>query len=123
MHLPILWRFRLLRALHAKGSSENRRALGVQQRLEGGNARYNPLNTTEPWPGAWNYNAVGVKNYPSGAAGIAATAATFTNGLYWGIVKDFRAGTKTARQIITDNAAEYDKWGGAGYAQKLLGLL
>jgi hypothetical protein len=111
MHLPFLWRFRLLRAIHAKGSWQNRRLLGAWARAEGGSARYNPLNTTEPWPGATNYNSVGVKNYPSGATGIAATAATLVNGRYPGIVRDLRDGTKDARQIVTGNAVEFHTWG------------
>lgn len=123
MHLPLLWKFRLLRALHARGVSENRIVLGAQARLEGGTARYNPLNTTEPWPGATDYNSVGVKNYPNGAAGIAATAKTFTNGYYNGIVADLRKGDLSARAIVQRNAAEYDKWGGPGYSTKLLALL
>lgn len=111
MHLPFLWRFRLLRAIHAKGSWQNRRLLGAWARAEGGSARYNPLNTTQPWPRAWDYNTAGVKDYWSGADGIGATAATLTNGYYSGIVADLRSGTKNARQIATDNAAEFDKWG------------
>lgn len=44
---------------------------------EGGEALNNMLNTTEQWPGAWNYNSVGVKNYPNEEAGVEATAKTF----------------------------------------------
>lgn len=120
-HLPLLWRFRLLRAIHAKGVVENRKLLGAWARAEGGSARWNPLNTTEPWPGSWNYNSAGVKDYRTGADGIAATAATLTNGFYWSIVHDLRAGKKSARQIVTDNAAEFDKWGTG--AQHVLALL
>jgi hypothetical protein len=124
MHLPILWKFRLLKALHAKGSRENRKVLAAQARAEGGTASYNPLNTTQPWPGATPYNNVGsghVWNYPSGAAGIAATATTFANGHYNGIVADLRSGQWTARQIVTRNAAEYDTWGTG--ATRILELL
>src|SRR5207244_3664875 len=66
MHYPLLWRFRLLRALRAKGSWQNRKLLGAQARAEGGNARFNPLNTTEPWPLSWPYNIAGVRNYRTG---------------------------------------------------------
>jgi len=121
MHLPFMWRFRLLRAIHAKGVSENRRLLGAWARAEGGTARYNPLNTTEPWPGSTDYNSVHVKNYPTGAAGIAATAATLVNGHYDGIVADLRAGKYTAREIVRWNAAEFDTWGTG--AQRILALL
>lgn len=113
MHTPVAWKFRLLRAIHASGYRANRKLLRAWARAEGGTARYNPLNTTEPWPGSTDYNSVGVKNYPSGAAGIAATAATLVNGHYNGIVADLRRRKdhKTARQIVTDNAAEFDTWG------------
>ncbi len=121
MHLPPLWKFRLLRALHAKGSAENRRLLAAWARAEGGSAKNNPLNTTEPWPGATSYNSAGVKNYPTGAAGIAATAATLVNGYYPGIVADLRGGKLTARAIVTRNAAEFDKWGTG--ASRVLSLL
>ena len=121
MHFPILWRFRLLRAIHAKGVWQNRRLLGAWARAEGGTARYNPLNTTQPWPGATDYNSAHVKNYPTGAAGIAATATTLVNGHYDGIVADLRAGKKNARAIVADNAAEFDVWG--THASHILPLL
>ena len=111
MHYPPLWRFRLLRALKAKGSSENRRLLGAWATAEGGSARYNPLNTTQPWLGASNYNHVGVKNYPSAKAGIAATAATLTNGYYNGIVTCLRHGRWPAEHVVKSYAGEFDTWG------------
>lgn len=121
MHLPLLWRFRLLRAIHAKGSAENRRLLGAWARAEGGSARYNPLNTTEPWPGATDYNSVHVRNYRSGADGIAATAATLENGYYKGIVHDLQDGTLPAKMIVQRNAAEFSTWGtGATHILALL---
>lgn len=111
MHLPYLWRYRLLRKLHAPYWRGNRRLLSAWATAEGGSARFNPLNTTEPWPGATDYNSAGVKNYPSGADGIAATYRTLVNGYYPGIVRDLRAGRLTAAQIVTRNEAEFDKWG------------
>ena len=116
-----MWKFRLLRALRAKGNAANRQVLAAQAKVEGGNARYNPCNTEWKLPRSWNYNKAGVQNYASGADGIHATALTFTDGHYWGIVEDFRQGTKSARQIITDNAAEWDTWGTG--AAKMLAVL
>lgn len=106
-----MWRFRLLRAIHAKGSSSNRQLLAAWAKAEGGTATYNPLNTTEPWPGSTNYNSVGVRNYPTGAAGIAATAATLVNGHYDGIVSCLRAGSFSAKQIVQQHGPEFDTWG------------
>lgn len=101
----------MLRAIHAKGQAPNRQLLAAWAKAEGGTATYNPLNTTEPWPGATDYNSVGVKNYPTGAAGIAATAATLVNGHYPGIVHDLRAGGFTAVQMVERNAPQFDTWG------------
>ena len=56
--------------------------LVAQGAKEGSGAVWNMLDTTEPAPGASDYNSAGVKNYPSEAAGYAATLATFTNGHY-----------------------------------------
>ena len=121
MHFPLMWRFRLLAAIHAKGSLQNRKLLAAWARAEGGSARYNPLNTTQPWPGATDYNSVHVRNYPSGAAGIAATAATLTNGHYDRLVADMRAGGHTARQLVERNGSQFDTWGtGASHILALL---
>lgn len=110
-HLPLLWRFRLLWAIKAKGNVQNRLLLRAWAQGEGGNAAYNPLNTTQPWPGATDYNPDGVRNYPSGKAGIAATAETLLNGHYPKIVANFRKGTKSAVQMVNDAADEFDVWG------------
>lgn len=110
-HLPLLWRFRVLRGIKGKGSGENRRFLGAWQLAEGGTAAFNPLNTTEPWAGATNYNSVGVKNYRTGSDGIAATVATLLNGHYTNIVHDLRDGTLPAEMIVKRNDAEIRVWG------------
>lgn len=110
-HLPRLWKFRVLRAIHARGVKANRELLDAWQRAEGGSARWNPLNTTEPWPGATSYNSANVRNYATAGDGIAATAATLGNGFYDGIVRDLQAGRKSAVQIVSDNAHEFDLWG------------
>jgi len=49
---------------------------------EGSEAIWNPLDTTEPAPGATNYNSAGVKNYPSLQVGLEAVYATLHNGHY-----------------------------------------
>ena len=110
-HLPFMWKFRLLRAIKARGVKQNRRLLEAWARAEGGTAAYNPLNTTQPWPGATDYNTVHVKNYPNGAAGITATAITLTNGHYPGLVVDLKQGAKTAEQIVADRRDEIKVWG------------
>lgn len=110
-HLPALWKFRVLKGIKAKGVSENRRLLAAWQIAEGGTAQYNPLNTTQAWPGATDYNSVHVRNYASGSDGIAATCRTLLNGYYNGIVHDLRDGALRAELIVTRNAKEFDTWG------------
>ena len=68
----------------AQGYSENSRALR------------NMLDTTEPWPGATDYNSAGVKNYATTADGIAATKATLENGNYPAVLSAGRVGDATA---------------------------
>lgn len=111
MHYPPMWKFRLLKTLKANGNTENRRLLKAWGRAEGGSASNNPLNTTYEWPGATVYNSAGVKNYPTGTIGIAATADTLELEFYKGIVADLRAGTFTAKQIVERNAGEFNLWG------------
>jgi hypothetical protein len=98
------------------------RLLKAWARAEGGTAAFNPLNTTEPWRGATDYNSAGVKNYPSGRAGIAATVATLDNGYYKGIVHDLRwPHNYSAREMVERNAHEFDTWGTG--ASHVLGVL
>lgn len=110
-HLPTLWKFRVLRGIKAKGVAENRRLLAAWQIAEGGTAEFNPLNTTQPWPGSTFYNTAKVRDYLSGTDGIEATCVTLLNGYYTGIVHDLRDGNLKAEQIVQRNAAEFDTWG------------
>ena len=63
-------------------SAEKIDALVAQASKENAGSAWNPLATTEPAPGATDYNAAGVKNYPSEESGLGATLATFVNGHY-----------------------------------------
>lgn len=58
-------------------TTHTRRALQAWFQSEGGSAWYNPTNTTMIEPGAWNYNNVGVKNYPDKDTGLKAVKDTF----------------------------------------------
>lgn len=71
-----LWVRDLLAKLAVPGNINNAVALIAQIQAEGGEARFNPLNTTLPMPGATDYNAVHVKNYVSYGQGLDATAQT-----------------------------------------------
>jgi len=105
------WEQDVLEGLHATIIPENVRLLDAWHACEGGFATFNPLNTTQPEPGATNYNSVGVKNYPDQATGLKGTRDALQNGRYDGIVSDLRAGTFTAAQILSRNASEFTTWG------------
>jgi murein DD-endopeptidase MepM/ murein hydrolase activator NlpD len=82
----------LLTRLGAPATPQTLRFFNAWQRSEGGNAAYNPFNTTQPYQGASTYNGVGVRNYPTLQAGVDATAQTITNGHYQSLVRDLRRG-------------------------------
>lgn len=54
------------------------------------NAVWNPLDTTEPWAGATDFNDVHVKNYATLDDGVAATLATLVNGYYPNVLAELR---------------------------------
>lgn len=110
-HLPPNWSWRLLAVLGAPTTTSNVNLLDAWARAEGGEAAWNPLNTTYLLPGATEYNSAGVRNFAKPIDGICATALTLDNGDYRGIVGDLQAGKYTAREIVTRNAHEFDTWG------------
>ena len=73
---------RLLETLGAQPSEENLKFLYAWRQAEGKSGKYNPFNTTQPMPGATNFNSVGVKNYQSLEDGFVATIKTLRNGKY-----------------------------------------
>jgi len=70
----------------------------------------NPLNTTQPWPGAVNVNPVGVKQYRTLSDGAAATVVTLTNGNYPDIIAAFRD-SRPAPWWGAAPRSQLDKWG------------
>ena len=93
-------------------TSANVRAIVSWEMAEGGHwyngARYNPLDTTMPEPGATSMNWVGVKAYMSWAQGFTATVATLFNGNYAGIIAALRRGNDA--QAVADAVAA-SPWG------------
>jgi hypothetical protein len=71
-----LWVRDLLASLLVPGSLANVLAIIAQIQAEGGEALFNPLNTTLHMPGATDYNSVHVKDYLTYAQGLTATANT-----------------------------------------------
>jgi len=93
---PESWARALLGYLGMPVTSQNLTAITSWELAEGGHwfnsARYNPLDTTMPEPGATVMNSVGVKAYTSWAEGFTATIATLRNGLYDPILAALRKG-------------------------------
>jgi len=109
--------------MDAPATHENQRLMQAWATAEGGEAKWNPLNSTlrlsgtVSWTDPVNYNSVGVCNYLYGFAGCAATALTMLqkdwqgNAVYGGIVADLKNGSRTAEAIVERNDAEFSKWG------------
>lgn len=122
MHLPPNWIRRLCSLINVPATPETISLFWAWARAEGGTAEYNPLNTTFSLPGSTNYNTTGVKNYPNGCYGVAATGLTLRNGYYDGIVRDMKKGSFTAKEIVLRNMKEFSTWGtGAWLILKVLG--
>jgi len=79
---------------------------------EGTCARFNPLATTQPEPGATPFNTLSggghVWNYPSFGVGVQATTTALTNGLYQAVIDAFRA---SAGASAVAAAVERSPWG------------
>jgi peptidoglycan hydrolase-like protein with peptidoglycan-binding domain len=104
--------------LHAISAPVTPTTLGLLrawQHCEGGNATFNPFNTTMTDHGASDYNDVGVKNYPSEAIGIHATAATLGLHYYEGI----RVALREQNAHLFGDAVDNSPWGTRGVASYL----
>ncbi len=85
-------------------------ALVAQASKEDTGAANNPIATTEPAPGATDFNSAGVKNYPAYIEGLAATVATLRNGRYSqlvGVLSDPSGGSA----VTYCTSAELNTWG------------
>lgn len=84
------WAVALLHQGNWPVTGNNVCALASWANIEGGHftahgSQHNPLNTTQSAPGAWTFNSVGVKNYPTWSIGLDATLRTLSLGAYSGI--------------------------------------
>lgn len=101
----------LLTTLGLPTTAQNIAAINAWHQAEGGNASFNPLNTTQGASGASDYNSVGVKNYTSYQQGVQATAQTLTNGHYANILNALKAGNDA--QAVA-SAVGASPWGTSG---------
>lgn len=116
------WAQALLQRLGFPTSNANVAAVVAWENAEGGHwkntAAYNPLNTTEPMPGATSINSVGVKAYTSWSEGLDATVATLQNGLYAGVLTALKAGTSA---LAVAKAVAASPWGTGSGVERVLG--
>ena len=104
------WARAFLASLKVVPTRENMIAVMAWINFEGTSAAWNPLATTLPWPGATNFNSVGVKNYRTMADGIAASVTTLRSPLhgYPRIVVNLLASSKAE---ATCAAVTASSWG------------
>lgn len=112
------WAQQFLAVIGEPQTACNEAAVTAWQEAEGGGpggdgASYNNLNTTQPGPGDWSINSVGVKAYPSYQEGLQANATAITNGLYGGVLSALRAGDNA--QAVADAVAN-SPWGTAPFS-------
>lgn len=120
-HIPPSFISRVLTALKAPSSYENVRLFDAWIRCEGGNAKWNPLNSSlslgNQWTEPVDYNSIPVRNYRYETAGVVATVLTFIQReadgsiRFGGIMGDLQQSKKTAEQIVEDRRAEFSRWG------------
>ena len=111
------WAQQFLSAIGEPQTQCNVAAVTAWEQAEGGGpggdgAAYNNLNTTEPEPGDWSINSVGVRAYPSYGEGLQANVTAITNGLYGGVLSALRAGSNA--QAVADAVAS-SPWGTAPF--------
>lgn len=112
----------ILRMLGANETPEKMKFLKAWRQAEGGQADYNPFNTTKKMKvkGIRNYNSAGVKEYPNPATGLAATVATLKLPYYQHLVAMLKDDSVTAEQLA--KCPDLHTWGtGDGVEQVLAG--
>ncbi|QXC61374.1 CHAP domain-containing protein [Aquihabitans sp. G128] len=109
---PGRWARDLLGRLGYQPTEHNITALLAWQYAEGGHtngARWNPLNTTQPMPGAGNTGTQGnIKVYRDYEQGMDATVKTLRNGRYGAVLAALKKGTSA--KAVTD-AVVASAWG------------
>ena len=114
---PTDWANAFLGALGEPDTKTNVQNIVGWENSEGGNwhnpDKYNPLDTTQPEPGAVSTNSVGVKAYTSWQQGLDATVQTISAGDY-GYPGILDALSKSEPWTQFTQAVAASSWGGAG---------
>lgn len=109
---PEVWAEALLLELGDPATPDNVAAIEAWEHAEGGHwhnsAEFNPLNTTQPWPGSHPINSKGVQAYSSWGDGTAATVKTLRNGRYGSVLSMLSEGD--CAQCVA-NAVTVSPWG------------
>jgi peptidoglycan hydrolase-like protein with peptidoglycan-binding domain len=110
----------ILRMLGANETPEKMKFLKAWRQAEGGQADYNPFNTTKNLKvkGIRNYNSAGVKEYPNPAAGLAATVATLKLPHYARLLALLRDDSVTAHQLA--DCPDLQTWGTGDGVKRVL---
>jgi peptidoglycan hydrolase CwlO-like protein len=116
----LTWARALLLGMALPVTPSNVAAVTAWEMAEGGHwynsAHYNPLNTTQPMPGATSMNSVGVKAYTSWQQGFAATVKTLRNGYYDGILAALQRGDDA---FAVADAVAASPWGTGDFGRLL----
>ena len=122
-HIPDHFIPRLQSMMELARTHECERFIQAWIQSEGGNAKWNPLNSslklsgTVNWTEAIDYNSIPVRNYKYAMAGVCANALTLgqrnSDGswVYDTLVKNLRDSSLTAEEIVTMSQADIKKWG------------
>lgn len=110
---------RILKEIGAPVTDENLKFLYAWRQSEGKAGKYNPFNTTQSWPGATNFNSVGVKNYQSLEDGFQATIKTLKNGRYECILNGLR-NNDGAQKISKKCSSDLKTWGTGDLVSKVI---
>lgn len=120
------WAGMFLRECGYPVTRENVLALVAWQAAEGGpnapggQAKFNPLNTTLAWPGSTIFNYANVRNYPTLYDGLGATEKTLKKTRkvgYWFIRRALCKGDSAGRVL---KAVERSTWGTGGLALQII---
>jgi hypothetical protein len=117
---------KILDGVDAPVTPENMKFLYAWRQAEGGKAKNNPFNTTQPKPNSTFYNCLkqrnngcvsGVRNYQTEQDGVDATIQTLKNGRYQGILNALKKGDSA---IDVGMALKNSPWGTGELAIKVL---
>ncbi len=123
-HIPDHFIPRFQSMLELARTHEVERFITAWIQSEGGNARWNPLNSslklsgTVDWTEAKDYNSIPVRNYKYAIAGVCASVLTLaqresdgTTYVYPTLLANLKDSTLSAEEIATMSQADIKHWG------------